>query len=91
MSLTTVLAIFVACSTILAHPIESGQGFDAATLSKVKANLENIATHSWEIGTALEAVTELDWPTLSVFHGTVPPADLPQPDPEDYLFAKVNA
>lgn len=28
---------------------------------------------SWEIGTAMEALTELEWPELSVFGGSLPP------------------
>ncbi|KAI0638264.1 Six-hairpin glycosidase [Trametes polyzona] len=44
-----------------------------ATIAKVKSNMRQIATHSWEIGTALEALTELEWPSLSVFGGSLPP------------------
>ncbi len=110
MTLSAVLTLFAAFLAVLADPIELNQGFDNATLAKVKTNLENIATHrwvrsplvyhphpsdlhvthSWEIGTALEALTELDWPVLSAFHGSTPPTYLPTPNPGDYVFAKVN-
>ncbi|KAH9846959.1 Six-hairpin glycosidase [Lenzites betulinus] len=43
------------------------------TIKLVKRNLLQIATHSWEIGTALEALTELEWRSLSVFGGSLPP------------------
>ncbi|KAH9906085.1 Six-hairpin glycosidase [Epithele typhae] len=48
-------------------------GLDDAMIAKVKANLRQIATHSWEIGAELEALTELEWPTLAVFEGSLPP------------------
>ncbi|KAH9943362.1 Six-hairpin glycosidase [Epithele typhae] len=48
-------------------------GLDDAMIAKVKANLRVIATHSWEIGTELETLTELEWPSLAVFEGTLPP------------------
>jgi len=38
------------------------------------ANVDNKKTHSWEIGTLAEALTELEWPQLSVFaSGSIPP------------------
>ena len=55
MTFATVLTLFVAFtgtftgtfSAVLrvADPIDSSQGLDSATIAKVKANLENIATH----------------------------------------------
>jgi len=60
-------------STTLASPSAS-IGFSDATIAKVKANMNQIATHSWELGTAAEAMTELDSPSLSVFgDDTIPP------------------
>ena len=29
--------------------------------------------HSWEYGTEMEALLELEWPTLAVFEGNLPP------------------
>ena len=34
---------------------------------------DSLALHSWEIGTELEALTELEWPSLAVFEGDLPP------------------
>ncbi|KAL4241438.1 hypothetical protein ABKN59_000388 [Abortiporus biennis] len=48
-------------------------GFSNTTIADVKANLLQIATHSWELGTAAEALTELETPTLSVFSSKFPP------------------
>ena len=55
MTFATVLTLFVAFtgtftgtfSAVLrvAGPIDSSQGLDSAAIAKVKANLENIATH----------------------------------------------
>ncbi|KAH9963396.1 Six-hairpin glycosidase [Lactifluus volemus] len=46
----------------------------AEKLSLVRANAINISTHSWEIGTLAEALTELEWPWLGVFaSGSIPP------------------
>lgn len=43
--------------------------------------------HSWEIGTELEALTELEWPSLSVFQRTAfpPPAHLTHGEAADVL------
>ncbi|KAH9059334.1 Six-hairpin glycosidase [Lactarius vividus] len=47
-------------------------------LSLVRANAINISTHSWELGTLAEALTELEWSKLGVFspHSIPPPARL---------------
>ncbi|EKM59355.1 uncharacterized protein PHACADRAFT_249789 [Phanerochaete carnosa HHB-10118-sp] len=52
--------------------------FDDATIAKVEADMLQIATHSWELGTAAEALTELLAPSLSVFRSTAfpPPSSL---------------
>lgn len=48
--------------------------------------------YSWEIGTELETLTELEWPQLSVFYGTVPPpAQLPTPDTAADVISKATA
>ncbi|KZW03864.1 hypothetical protein EXIGLDRAFT_715909 [Exidia glandulosa HHB12029] len=53
---------------VAAHP-----EFSRATIDKVRANAVSAATLSWEIGTMMEAVTELDAPGLAVFEApTVP-------------------
>ncbi|OCH87895.1 Six-hairpin glycosidase [Obba rivulosa] len=52
--------------TTFAAPI-SQPGFSVTTISLVRDNMLAIANQSWEIGTALEALTELEWPALSVF------------------------
>ncbi|KII95923.1 hypothetical protein PLICRDRAFT_34874 [Plicaturopsis crispa FD-325 SS-3] len=49
-------------------------GFNAATIAKVRANMLQVADHSWENGTAAESLTELSWPSLSVFRpNAIPP------------------
>ncbi|KAI0091904.1 Six-hairpin glycosidase [Irpex rosettiformis] len=53
-------------------------GFNYDTIAKVEANLLQIATHSWELGTAAQALTELHTPSISVFEqtGFPPPSNL---------------
>ncbi|KAJ3743376.1 Six-hairpin glycosidase [Lentinula detonsa] len=49
-------------------------GFSTAVIEQVRSNLIAIASQSWELGTAAEALTELDWPALSVFNASaIPP------------------
>ncbi|GJE84408.1 six-hairpin glycosidase [Phanerochaete sordida] len=48
-------------------------GFNDVTIDKVEANMLQIATHSWELGTAAEALTELLAPSLSVFRSAAFP------------------
>ncbi|KAL9712558.1 hypothetical protein Ac2012v2_003795 [Leucoagaricus gongylophorus] len=47
-------------------------------IALVKENLISCANKSWELGAAAEALTELSWPTASVFNGSAlpPPAHL---------------
>ncbi|KAH9991633.1 glycosyl hydrolase family 88-domain-containing protein [Russula compacta] len=40
-------------------------GLNTTTLRLVRDNAVNISTHSWEIGTLAEALTEIEWPALS--------------------------
>ncbi|KAF8974688.1 Six-hairpin glycosidase-like protein [Flammula alnicola] len=64
------------------------QGFNQTSISKVRSNLLEIASASWELGTAAEATLELSWPSLSVFNSTAfpPPARLTPPAaPTDVL------
>ncbi|KAI1796305.1 Six-hairpin glycosidase-like protein [Ganoderma leucocontextum] len=91
MGIIGLLTLLAACSAVLAGPAPP-EGFDDNTLAKVKANLETIATHSWEIGTELETLTELEWPKLSVFYGAVPPpAQLPTPNTAADVIGKATA
>ncbi|KAI0253048.1 glycosyl hydrolase family 88-domain-containing protein [Lactifluus subvellereus] len=48
-------------------------------LHLVRDNAVNISTRSWEIGTLAEALTEVEWPLLSVFTpvSVYPPSRLP--------------
>ncbi|KDR83455.1 hypothetical protein GALMADRAFT_274901 [Galerina marginata CBS 339.88] len=48
-------------------------GFNASTISRVRSNLLEVASASWELGTAAEALLELSWPSLSVFNSTAFP------------------
>ncbi|KAI0832503.1 Six-hairpin glycosidase [Trametes gibbosa] len=68
------LSILLGCAVAYAAPASQAvTSMGEAKIAKVKSNLLQIATHSWEIGTAMEALTELEWPSLSVFGGSLPP------------------
>ncbi|CDO68725.1 hypothetical protein BN946_scf184652.g52 [Trametes cinnabarina] len=67
------LILLAGCAAVFAAPTNTAVSISDATISKVKSNMLQISTHSWEIGTALEALTELEWPSLSVFGGSLPP------------------
>ncbi|KAH9049232.1 Six-hairpin glycosidase-like protein [Lactarius deliciosus] len=56
-------------------------------LSLIRANAINISTHSWELGTLAEALTEFEWPRLGVFspHSIPPPARLAHGQAADVL------
>ncbi|KAE9405940.1 hypothetical protein BT96DRAFT_963680 [Gymnopus androsaceus JB14] len=53
-------------------------GFDDSVIEQVRSNLIAVASQSWELGTAAEALTELEWPALSVFNASAfpPPHEL---------------
>ncbi|KAI0774354.1 Six-hairpin glycosidase [Fomes fomentarius] len=85
-SLVTLLA---ATSAVVGLPT-SQQGLDDATIAKVKANLIQIATHSWEIGTSLQTLTELEWPELSVLTSRLPPPTTLRPGQADYIIQKAT-
>ncbi|TFK94724.1 hypothetical protein K466DRAFT_579793 [Polyporus arcularius HHB13444] len=88
MVVNILLTLLAACSAVVGVPTAQ-TGLDNATLAKVKANLAQIATHSWEIGTQLETLLELEWPELSVFGGDIPPSTrLPSSDTAADVFAK---
>ncbi|KAH9024526.1 Six-hairpin glycosidase-like protein [Lactarius pseudohatsudake] len=56
-------------------------------LNLVQANAVNISTHSWELGTLAEALTEFEWPRLGVFspRSIPPPARLAHGQAADVL------
>jgi len=66
-------ARFLTTATALAP-----SGLSNNTLAKVRSRLLESANASWELGTAAEALTELSWPSLSVFEKSAfpPPARL---------------
>ncbi|KAJ3857150.1 Six-hairpin glycosidase [Lentinula lateritia] len=48
-------------------------GLDSSVIEQVRSNMIAIASQSWELGTAAEALTELVWPALSVFNASAFP------------------
>lgn len=54
-------------------------GLNKTMVSLVRDNAVNISTHSWEIGTLAEALTEAEWPWLTPFMPipVIPPTRLP--------------
>ncbi|KIK65589.1 hypothetical protein GYMLUDRAFT_219758 [Collybiopsis luxurians FD-317 M1] len=53
-------------------------GFNSSVIGQVRSNLITVASQSWELGTAAEALTELDWPALSIFNASAfPPPTIP--------------
>lgn len=59
---TTVLLAVLAINSVNAINVNPGYDVD-----KVRQQMINLAAHSWEWGTASEALLELDTPELSVF------------------------
>lgn len=57
-------------------------GLSNGTISNVRSRLLDSANASWELGTAAEALTELYWPSLSVFRPSAfpPPTTLNSSD-----------
>ncbi|KAK7695457.1 hypothetical protein QCA50_000093 [Cerrena zonata] len=76
----TLLSGFASAASV----IPSFPGLSVNKLNLVEANMAKIATHSWELGTLAETLTELKAPSLSVFS----PFDLPPPR---HLDSKLNA
>lgn len=62
--LTTILLAVLAVGSVNAIKKPVNPGYD---VDKVKAQMLVLATHSWEWGTASEALLELATPELSVF------------------------
>ncbi|CDO75328.1 hypothetical protein BN946_scf184848.g5 [Trametes cinnabarina] len=80
------LILLASWAATCAAPTAAASIISDATIDKVKSNMIQISTHSWEIGTALEALTELEWPSLSVFGGPLPPpAKLPSGTASDVI------
>jgi hypothetical protein len=83
-----IIILFAYASTIAAIALTGG--IDSTTLSrvhnnileKVQADLEQIATHSWELGTETETLIEFNMPGLSVYETGYPP---PQHLRDDFL------
>ena len=48
------------------------------------------AIHSWEIGTVFQAMTELEWPELSVLTGDLPPPHTLEPGQADYIITRIT-
>ncbi|KAI0750888.1 Six-hairpin glycosidase [Daedaleopsis nitida] len=72
MARSILLTLLLVSSTVLGIPTTQ-TGLSDETVAKVKANLAQIATHSWEIGTQLETLIELEWRALSIFDSDLPP------------------
>ncbi|KAI9448527.1 Six-hairpin glycosidase [Lactarius indigo] len=78
---------FCVCVTIALFPILAATravprafpGLNTTLLRLVRDNAVNSSTQSWEIGTLAEALTEAEWPRLSVFlpGSVLPPLILP--------------
>jgi len=70
--------VMLRLSTILAIAlgVSATAPFDPSTLALVRTNLLSIATHSWELGTATQALTELEWPELSIYASSHPTSKL---------------
>lgn len=69
-SFSLVLSISLASAATFPDP---EQGFSNSSILKIRSNLLEIASASWELGTAAEALLELSWPGLSVFNATAFP------------------
>ncbi|KAJ8522980.1 hypothetical protein ONZ45_g502 [Pleurotus djamor] len=70
------IAALAATASLVQPHIQNGM--NTTTLSHVRSRLIQIANHSWELGTAAQALTEYSWPQLSVFNASAfpPPAHL---------------
>ncbi|KAA1465984.1 hypothetical protein DENSPDRAFT_830706 [Dentipellis sp. KUC8613] len=67
--------------TTFAYPVlraDQEGGFDDKQVDMIRANAQNVSTASWELGTLAEALTELSWPSITVFspHAVPPPERL---------------
>ncbi|KAI9511275.1 Six-hairpin glycosidase [Russula earlei] len=76
--LYTVIALYLGLVSSALVP-RAFPGLNTTILRRVRNNAVNISTHSWEIGTLAEALTEAEWPALSPFMpGLIfPPTRLP--------------
>lgn len=80
---TTVFLSMLAMSSVNAAVVKraANPGFD---VQKVRGQMINLAAHSWEWGTAAEALLELDSPQLSVFGNPFPVPSNPSSSALDY-------
>jgi hypothetical protein len=61
-------------------------GYD---VGKIEAQAKTLASHSWEYGTAAEAIVELEYPEISVFGSDpFPNGRIPLPDPAAVAYPK---
>lgn len=80
---TTILFSMLAMSSVDAAAVKRAvnPGFD---VQKVRGQMMNLAGHSWEWGTAAQALLELDSPALSVFGNPFPIPSNPSSTALDY-------
>lgn len=87
--LTTILLSVLAVGSVNAVSVKRAvnPGYD---VQKVKQQMMGLAAHSWEWGTAAEALLELDSPNLSVFGANpFPVPSNPSSSALDYARGKI--
>lgn len=86
--ITTILFSMLAMSSVDAASVKRAPnpGFD---VQKVRGQMMNLAGHSWEWGTAAQALLELDSPALSVFGNPFPVPSNPSSTALDYARAHI--
>ncbi|KAI0750887.1 Six-hairpin glycosidase [Daedaleopsis nitida] len=90
MVFTALLAILTVSSAAVGLPATTQTGLSASMIEKMRSNMETIATHSWEIGTSLETILELNFPELSVLTGNLPPPHTLKSGEADYVIQKAT-
>ncbi|KZT41164.1 Six-hairpin glycosidase [Sistotremastrum suecicum HHB10207 ss-3] len=66
-ALATLPWLVISLSVLGAASPTLSTGLSVDQISKVRAQMLNLSTQSWELGTASEVLLELEWPALSVF------------------------
>ncbi|KAF8688593.1 Glycosyl Hydrolase Family 88, partial [Rhizoctonia solani] len=66
----SVIVLFLSSTAIAA---DGSTGLNASMISQVKQRLEDSAQLSWELGTRIQTLLELDTPSFSVFSEDFPP------------------
>ncbi|KAF8717401.1 Glycosyl Hydrolase Family 88, partial [Rhizoctonia solani] len=66
----SVIVLFLSSAAIAA---DGSTGLNASMISQVKQRLEDSAQLSWELGTRIQTLLELDTPSFSVFSEDFPP------------------